>query len=177
MRLSVVDTAATASRSSQLEVAQVAHGEVATIDPADLPRGWVLTTSGRVSGVTEPGELSVHFPFSIKELVAVDDALKYASRASKARFAVYLGDLGADTAARAREILAKVPTPNNAVLLAVSPDQRAIEVVYGAAVRGRGAESAAPLGVAAAKAALEQSQLIDGLVSAIRVLSSGISPA
>jgi hypothetical protein len=85
--------------------------------------------------------------------------------------------LGADTAARAREILAKVPTPNNAVLLAVSPDQRAIEVVYGAAVRGRGAESAAPLGVAAAKAAFEQGQLIDGLVSAIRVLSSGISPA
>jgi hypothetical protein len=176
MRLSV-DTAGTASRNSQLEVAQVARGEVATIDPADLPRGWVLTTSGRVSGVTEPGELSVHFPFSIKELVAVDDALKYASRASKARFAVYLGDLGADTAARAREILAKVPTPTNAVLLAVSPDQRAIEVVYGAAVRGRGAESAAPLGVAAASSAFEQGHLIDGLVSAIRVLSSGISPA
>ena len=155
----------------------MARGEVATIDPADLPRGWVLTTSGRVSGVTEPGELSVHFPFSIKELVAVDDALKYASRASKARFAVYLGDLGADTAARAREILAKVPTPNNAVLLAVSPDQSAIEVVYGAAVRGRGAESAAPLGVAAASSAFEQGHLIDGLVSAIRVLSSGISPA
>jgi hypothetical protein len=177
MRLSVVDTAGTASRNSQLEVAQVARGEVATIDPADLPRGWVLTTSGRVSGVTEPGELSVHFPFSIKELVAVDDALKYASRASKARFAVYLGDLGADTAARAREILAKVPTPNNAVLLAVSPNQSAIEVVYGAAVRGRGAESAAPLGVAAASSAFEQGHLIDGLVSAIRVLSSGISPA
>jgi hypothetical protein len=177
MRLSVVGTAGTASRSSRLEVAQVARGEVATIDPADLPRGWVLTTSGRVSGVTEPGELSVHFPFSIKELVAVDDALKYASRASKARFAVYLGDLGADTAARAREILAKVPTPNNAVLLAVSPDQSAIEVVYGAAVRGRGAESAAPLGVAAASSAFEQGHLIDGLVSAIRVLSSGISPA
>ena len=155
----------------------MARGEVATIDPADLPRGWVLTTSGRVSGGTEPGELSVHFPFSIKDLVAVDDALKYASRASKARFAVYLGDLGADTAARAREILAKVPTPNNAVLLAVSPDQSVIEVVYGAAVRGRGAESAAPLGVAAASSAFEQGHLIDGLVSAIRVLSSGISPA
>ncbi|PJE13671.1 MAG: DUF5130 domain-containing protein [Mycobacterium sp.] len=164
-------------RSSRLEVAQVAHGEVATIDPADLPRGWVLTTSGRVSGVTEPGELSSHYPFPINDLVAVDDALKYASRASKARFAIYLGDLGGDTAARAREILARVPTPNNAVLLAVSPDQSAIEVVYGSEVRGRGAESAAPLGVAAASSAFEQGNLIDGLVSAIRVLSSGITPA
>jgi Domain of unknown function (DUF5130) len=155
----------------------VARGDVATIEPTELPKGWVVTTSGRVSGVTEPGEASVHYPFPIKDLVILDDALTYGSRASKARFAIYIGDLGSDTAARAREILAKVPTPDNAVLIAVSPDQCAIEVVYGSQVRGRGAESAAPLGVAAAASAFEQGELIDGLVSAIRVLSSGISPA
>ena len=66
----------------------------------------------------------MHYPFPVKDLVVLDDALKYGSRAAKARFAVYLGDLGDDTAARAREILAKVPTPDNAVLLAVSPNQR-----------------------------------------------------
>jgi hypothetical protein len=155
----------------------VARGDVATIEPAELPKGWVVTTSGRISGVTEPGEASVHYPFPIKDLVILDDALTYGSRASKARFAIYIGDLGSDTAARAREILAKVPTPDNAMLIAVSPDQCAIEVVYGSQVRGRGAESAAPLGVAAAASAFEQDELIDGLVSAIRVLSSGISPA
>ncbi|OBI52380.1 DUF5130 domain-containing protein [Mycobacterium sp. E787] len=155
----------------------MARGEVATVEHAGLPRGSVITTSGRVSAVTEPGELSVHYPFPTKDLVAIDDALKYGSRASRARFAIYLGDLGNDTAARAREILADVPTPDNAVLLAVSPNQRAIEVVYGSAVRGRGAESAVPLGVAAAASAFEQGSLVDGLVSAIRVLSAGISPA
>jgi hypothetical protein len=155
----------------------VARGEVATIERSELPKGAVITTSGRISAVTEPGALSVHYPFPIKDLVAVDDALKYGSRASRARFAVYLGDLGSDTAARAREILGQVPTPDNAVLLAVSPDQHAIEVVYGSHVRGRGAESAAPLGVAAAASAFQQGNLVDGLVSAIRVLSSGISPA
>jgi hypothetical protein len=155
----------------------VARGDVATIEPTELPRGWVVTSSGRISGVTEPGEVSVHYPFPIKDLVILDDALTYGSRASKARFAIYIGDLGSDTAARAREILGKVPTPDNAVLVAVSPDQCAIEVVYGSGVRGRGAESAAPLGVAAAASAFEQGELIDGLISAIRVLSSGISPA
>jgi Domain of unknown function (DUF5130) len=155
----------------------VAHGEVATVEPAELPYGYVLTTSGRISGVTEPGDVSVHYPFPISDLVAIDDALKYASRSSNARFAVYLGDLGSDTAARAREILAKVPTPNDAVLLAVSPNQSAIEVVYGAGVRGRGAESSAPLGVAAASSAFEQGELVDGIVSAVRVLSAGISRA
>jgi hypothetical protein len=155
----------------------VASGEVATVVPAQLPKGSVITTSGRISGVTEPGDLSVHYPFPIKDLVILDDALKYGTRTAGARFAVYIGDLGSDAAARAREILAKVPTPDNAVLVAVSPDQHAIEVVYGSQVRGRGGESAGPLGVAAAAAAFQDGNLIDGLVSAVRVLSAGISPA
>jgi len=155
----------------------VASGEVATIAPPELPNGWVVTASGRVSGVTEPGDVSVHYPFPIKDLVALDDALTYGSRAAGARFAVYIGDLGDDTAARARELLAKVPTPDNAVLIAVSPDQHAIEVVYGSQVRRRGAESSAPQGVAAAAAAFADGHLIDGLVSAVREISSGISPA
>ena len=155
----------------------MASGEIATITPAELPYGSVITTSGRISGVTEPGEVSVHYPFPIDDLVKLDDALTYGSRAAGARFAVYIGDLGGDTAARAREILAKVPTPNNAVLIAVSPDQHVIEAVYGSQVRGRGAESAAPLGVAAAASALKDGNLIDALISAVRVTSAAISPA
>lgn len=143
----------------------------------DLPYGYALTSSGRISGVTEPGELSVHYPFPTMDLVVLDDALKYGSRAAQARFAVYIGDLGEDTAATARGVLAKVPTPNNAVLLAVSPDQKAIEVVYGSDVQGRGIEEAAPLGVSAAAASFAEGNLIDGLISAIRVLSAGVSPA
>jgi hypothetical protein len=158
-------------------VAQVASGEVATIGEENLPVGFARTVSGRISGVTEPGELSVHYPFTTKQLVILDDALKYGSRGAKARFAVYLGDLGGDTAAGAREILAKVPTPENAVLLAVSPNQKAIEVVYGSEVKGRGIEEAAPLGVSAAAASFAEGDLMDGLISAVRVLSAGVSPA
>ncbi|MDG4667795.1 DUF5130 domain-containing protein [Mycobacterium sp. 236(2023)] len=142
----------------------------------ELPYGSAITASGRISGVTEPGALSVHYPFPNKDLVILDNALKFGSRAAKARFAVYVGDLGADTAATAREILAKVPTPDNAVLLAVSPDQKAIEVVYGAEVKGRGIEESAPLGVSAAAASFKEGNLIDGLISGVRVLSAGVSP-
>ncbi|MDT5098728.1 MAG: hypothetical protein QOC76_2465 [Mycobacterium sp.] len=155
----------------------MASGEVATREPADLPRGWVVTTSGRISGVTEPGELSITYPFPVKDLVRIDDALKFGSRRAKARFAVYIGDLGADTAATARAVLAEVPTPNNAVLLAVSPNQKAIEVVYGSELQGRGIEESAPLGVKAAAASFNYGNLIAGLVSAIKVMSAGVSPA
>ncbi|MCV7299422.1 DUF5130 domain-containing protein [Mycobacterium barrassiae] len=156
----------------------MASGEVATTSTqvAELPRGWVVTSSGRLSGVTEPGELSVTYPFPTMELVVLDDALKFGSRAAKARFAVYLGDLGEDTAATARQILAKVPTPDNAVLLAVSPNQRAIEVVYGSDVKGRGIEESAPKGVAAAAELFKQGEVIPGLVKAIEVMSAGVRP-
>ena len=55
-----------------------------------------------------------------------------------------------------------MPTPNNAVLLAVSPNQKAIEVVYGAELQGRGIEESAPLGVKAAAASFNYGNLIDG---------------
>lgn len=176
-KLSVMAVTATAHPSSAWEVEQVASGEVATVAHAELPHGSAITSSGRISGVTEPGELSVHYPFPIDDLVHLDDALTYGSRAAGARFAVYIGDLGGDTGARAREILAKVPTPDDAVLIAVSPDQHAIEIVWGSAIRGRGAESAAPLGIAGAASSFKDGNLIDGLISAVNVTSDGISPA
>ena len=118
---------------------------------SDLPRGFRRHRPAAGSpGSPSPATLSVHYPFPVKDLVILDDALKYGSRAAKARFAVYLGDLGDDTAATAREILAKVPTPDNAVLLAVSPNQRAIEVVYGSERQRPRHRDAAPLGVSAA---------------------------
>jgi hypothetical protein len=135
-----------------------------------------VTNSGRLSGVTEPGELSVSYPFPVTELVHLDDALKFGSRAAQARFAVFLGDLGSDTAATARQILGKVPTPDNAVLLAVSPNQRAIEVVYGSAVSGRGIEESAPKGVAAAAELFSDGKLVPGLIKAIQVMSAGVTP-
>ena len=116
-----------------------------------------------------------NYPFSTKELVTLDGALTEGTRQAKARFAVYIGDLGSDPAVRARAILADVPTPDNAVLLAVSPDQHSIEVVYGADLHGRGVETAAPLGVSAAAASFARGNLIDGLISAVRVMSAGIS--
>lgn len=154
----------------------MASGELVPLKEGDLPPGFVITSSGRISGVTQPGDASVDYPFPTMDLVTLDDALTYGTRGAKARMAVYIGDLGDDTAARARQILADVPTPNDAVLLAVSPNQRAIEVVYGEGVKGRGAESAAPLGVAAAAASFKDGNLMDGLISAVRVISAGISP-
>lgn len=73
----------------RLEGPQVASGDVAVKPAGDLPRGWAETVSGRLSGVTEPGELSVHYPFPNYQLATLDDALTYGSRQSKARFGLH----------------------------------------------------------------------------------------
>ncbi|MEJ6536318.1 MAG: DUF5130 family protein [Mycobacterium sp.] len=148
---------------------------VARFDAGDLPLGWAVTASGRLSGVTDSDQRSMRYPFPKMDLVELDESLTVATRQSRARFAVYIGDLGADTAARARESLADVPTPDNAVLLAVSPNQRSIEVVYGADVRGRGVESAGPRGVSAAASSFKEGNLIGGLIGAVRVMAAGIA--
>ena len=44
-------------------------------------------------------------------------------------------------------------------------------------VKGRGIEEAAPLGVSAAAASFKEGNLMDGLISAVRVLSAGVHPA
>ncbi|MUM22308.1 DUF5130 domain-containing protein [Mycobacterium sp. CBMA271] len=162
-------------RRSRLEGPHVASGEVATNPAGALPRGWAETINGRLSGVTEPGALSVDYPFPNYELATLDDALTYGSRSSEARFAVYIGDLGSDTNVGARDVFLKVPTPEEAVLIAVSPNQHVVEVVYGAALKGRGAESAADLGVAAAMASFKEGNLLDGIISAVRVMSAAIA--
>ena len=154
----------------------MASGELATIEASDLPVGFVITSSGRISGVTEPGEASERYPFPTMDKVRLDEALTSGTRDSRARMAVYIGDLGADPATRAREILAQVPTPNDAVLLAVSPDQHAIEVVYGAGVKNRGADTAAAPAVEAAASSFKDGKLIDGLIKGVQKLSAGISP-
>jgi hypothetical protein len=159
----------------------VATGEPATLAGAvarrELPPGFVVTASGRISGATEPGRATLRYPFHTMDLVRLDDELTYGTRACKARLAVYIGDLGEDSAARARELLQKVPAPDKAVLLAVDPNGHAIEVVYGAGVRCRGAQTAAPQAVAAAASEFKSSgDLMRGIIRAVRVLAAGISP-
>lgn len=141
---------------------------------ADLPHGSALTSSGRVSGVHEPGTVFDEVPFTDRERVSLDNALTDATRATKIRFNIYLGDLGADPAAGADAILPNTPESAHSVLIAVSPNQQVIEVRSGAQVAERANDRICQLGVTAALASFRQGNLIDGLISAVRVMAAAI---
>lgn len=140
----------------------------------DLPHGYALTSSGRVSGVHEPGTEFVRAPFTDAERVALDNALTEATRATRVRFTVYIGDLGGDPAAGADALFPTLPDAAAAVLIAVSPNDRAIEVRSGHDIEDRANDRVCQLGVTAASSSFRQGQLIDGLVSAVRVMAAAI---
>ena len=108
------------------------HGELAAVDPADLPVGSVVTLSGRVSAaeVYHDPSPSDH-PFSPAQLTRLDEALTMASRQSGLRFSVYLGELGEAPSERVAELHDELEGASEAVLVAVSPGQRVVEVLTG----------------------------------------------
>ncbi|MGB3696433.1 MAG: DUF5130 domain-containing protein [Gordonia sp. (in: high G+C Gram-positive bacteria)] len=139
-----------------------------------LPYGTVVTNSGRVSVALFPGDGFDTPPFSRDDLILLDEALSQASEVALVRFSVYIGELGADPVAGAREILAQAPEPAHGTLVAVSPNSKDVAVVSGALVAGRVNDRVAELGVSAALSSFKQGNLIDGLVSALRVMATAV---
>lgn len=148
------------------------HGEVAVVDPEELPPGAVVTASGRVSAAetyTEPSP-SEH-PFSPVELSRLDEALTLASRETGLRFSIYLGDLGDAPRAKADELLSALEGASEAVLVAVSPGQRVVEVITGPEARVRLPDRGAKLAVMSMVASFKESDLLGGLLSGLRMLA------
>jgi hypothetical protein len=140
-------------------------------DSEKLPVGSVVTASGRISTaeVHEEPDLSV-LPFNPVQLSRLDEALTLASRDSGLRFSVYLGDLGAKPTDTAQQRHAELPGSDEAVLVAVSPEQRVVEVVTGPEARVRLPDRGAKLAVMSMVASFKEGDLLGGLLSGLRML-------
>ena len=137
----------------------------------ELPSGSAVTASGRISSAevyAEP-DLSA-LPFTPVQLTRLDEALTLASRDSGLRFSVYLGELGATPTETAQRLHAGVEGSDEAVLVAVSPEQRIVEVVTGAEARVRLPDRGAKLAVMSMVASFKEGDLLGGLLSGLRML-------
>lgn len=134
--------------------------------------GSVVVGTGRVSVARRVGVQPPALPFTPQQLARLDEALTFSSRGSGVGFSVYLGDLGADSRDRAEQMLAGLgPQAADAVLIAVSPGERVVEVVTGSRVQRRVTDRGARLAVMAMVASFREGDLAGGLVSALRMLS------
>ena len=149
------------------------HGHVVALPGSeDLPLGSVVTSSGRISTAevfTEP-DLSA-LPFTPVQLSRLDEALTLASRDSGLRFSVYLGDLGAKPTDTAQRLQGQMEGSDESVLVAVSPEQRVVEVVTGSEARLRLPDRGAKLAVMSMVASFKEGDLLGGLLSGLRMLA------
>lgn len=152
------------------------HGEIAVVDPSELPSelptGAVVTASGRVSAAEVFKEPSrTDHPFDPVQLSRLDEALTLTSRETGLRFSVYLGDLGENPSERAAELLGELDGSSEAVLVAVSPGQRVVEVLTGPEARVRLPDRGAKLAVMSMVASFKEGDLLGGLLSGLRMLA------
>jgi uncharacterized membrane protein YgcG len=148
------------------------HGVVDVRQDEELPVGTVRTVSGRLSSAeVYHDEAGSDRPFSPVQLTRLDEALTLASRETGLRFSVYVGDLGEASAERAAELHADLPGSAEAVLVAVSPGQRVVEVITGPEARVRLPDRGAKLAVMSMVASFREGDLLGGLLSGLRMLA------
>ncbi len=121
--------------------------------------------------------------FSYQELARLDEALTMSSRETGLRFTLYIGDLGRQTRLRAEELHSlSGDNPSESVLIAVSPGQKVVEVVTGAAAARRMPDRACALAVLSMTTTFANGDLVGGIVGGLRQLSdqaghpSGLRP-
>ncbi|MDP5182050.1 DUF5130 family protein [Blastococcus sp. BMG 814] len=135
----------------------------------DTPR-----TGTDVGGTLHPrtAEARIDEIFSFRELARLDEALTMSSRETGLRFTLYVGELATPTRAAAEQLHARSGEhPTDAVLIAVSPGQRVVEVVTGAGAARRLPDRACALAVLSMTSAFANGDLVGGIVNGLRQLS------
>jgi hypothetical protein len=141
-------------------------------------RAAVVTASGRVSVAQERRPSTPELPFTSVQLARLDEALTLSARTTGLAFSVYLGDMADDTRATAESLHAESgENAAGAVLVAVSPAQRKVEIVTGADSSRRLPDRACNLAVMSMVASFKEGDLIGGLVSGLRMLTDQAGPA
>lgn len=131
----------------------------------------VPTASGRISEATEILADDQKVPFSSSQLSRIDEALTRTSADTGLLFSVWVGELGPRSRERAEELHAALgEQAEGAVLIAVSPGERVVEVVTGEESSRRVDDRGAKLGVMAMVSSFTESDLVGGIVEGLRVL-------
>lgn len=137
----------------------------------EVAPGAVVTPSGRVSAAAEP-DADTNTPFTTVQLARLDEALTMASRETNLRFSLYLGELGPDPREAAVGLLGRLgDEADRSVVIAVSPEQRMVEIVTGQEAARQLPDRGAKLGVMSMVAAFRDGALLEGLINGLRMLA------
>ncbi len=111
-------------------------------------------------------------PFNTRQLLRLDEAMRLADSSTGLTFSIYVGDLEEPVRERAEKLHGQLADPDRSILVAVSPNQRVLEIVTGAAVRRRLPDRDCKLAALSMAAAFGGGDLAGGLVSGLAQLAS-----
>ena len=110
--------------------------------------------------------------FTFQELARLDEALTMSSRETGLRFTLYIGELGSDTRTTAEDLHSRSGGDTaSSVLVALSPGQRVLEIVTGAAAARRLPDRACALAVLSMTSRLGSGDLTGAIVNGLRQMS------
>ncbi|GGM72385.1 DUF5130 family protein [Dactylosporangium sucinum] len=121
------------------------------------------------AGKSQPDVLSG--PFTTRQLLRLDEALRLADTSTGLTFSIYVGELDEPVRAAAEKLHAQLADPPHSVLVAVSPNQRLLEIVTGGEARRRLPDRAAKLAALSMAAAFGGGDLAGGLVAGLAQLA------
>jgi hypothetical protein len=110
-------------------------------------------------------------PLSVRALLRVDEALRLADAATGLAFSVYVGELGANPRETAELLHGRLADPDISVLLAISPNERVLEIVTGSRARRRVLDRDAKLSALSMSSAFAGGDLGGGIVAGIAQLA------
>ncbi|TQL75561.1 uncharacterized protein DUF5130 [Stackebrandtia endophytica] len=115
-------------------------------------------------------------PFNIRQLLRIDEALAAADERTGLTFSVYVGSLHEPTVGAARGLHDRLADPANSILIAVSPQQRKLEIVTGENVVRRIPDRNAALAALSMTASFGGGDLTRGVVEGLRMLADQAAP-
>ncbi|HEX5542843.1 MAG TPA: DUF5130 family protein [Micromonospora sp.] len=111
-------------------------------------------------------------PFNTRQLLRLDEALRLADQSTGLTFSIYVGELVEPVREYAEKLHAQLANPDRSVLVAVSPNQRALEIVTGAEARKRIPDRDAKLAALSMTAAFAGGDLAGGIISGLDQLAT-----
>ena len=127
------------------------------------------------AGEANPGQTGqrdvLDGPFTTRQLLRLDEALRLADSSTGLTFSVYVGDLDEPTRAYAEKLHSQLVSPPTSVLIALSPNQRVLEIVTGPDARRRLPDRTTKLAALSMAAAFGGGDLAGGIISALAQLA------
>ncbi|MGC4892978.1 DUF5130 family protein [Micromonospora sp. DT31] len=131
-------------------------------------------TVGEAQPMTDTGDPPhvLDGPFSTRQLLRIDEALRLADQGTGLVFSVYVGGLDEPIREHAARLHGQLAEPDRSVLIAVSPNQRQLEVITGRYARKRIPDTYAKLAALSMVASFGGGDLAGGIIQGLDQLAS-----